>query len=81
MAAALVLAISAGWVAWQRWTSDRFVTGVGEQRTVPLADGSIGTVFAGPGVDDTVFTIPAAGSYFFRCDIHPTTMTGTFTVR
>jgi len=47
----------------------------------PVADGSIGTVFAGPGVDDTVFSIPSAGSYYFRCDIHPTTMTGTFTVR
>lgn len=48
--------------------------------TAPLAPGSIGTVFKGPAVDDTVFTLPAAGSYFFRCDIHPTTMTGTFTV-
>jgi hypothetical protein len=31
-------------------------------------------------VDDTVFTTPAAGNYFFRCDVHPTSMTGTFTV-
>jgi plastocyanin len=48
--------------------------------TAPLAPGSIGTTFAGPAVDDTVFAVPAAGSYFFRCDVHPTTMTGTFTV-
>jgi plastocyanin len=49
--------------------------------TAPLAPGSIGTTFAGPGIDDTVFTIPAAGNYFFRCDVHPTTMTGTFVVQ
>jgi plastocyanin len=28
------------------------------------------------------FTAPAApGTYFFRCDVHPTTMTGTFKVQ
>jgi hypothetical protein len=31
-------------------------------------------------VDDTVFDVPAAGNYFFRCDVHPQTMTGTFRV-
>ena len=46
----------------------------------PVSSGSVGLVFKGPAVDDTAFDIPAAGSYFFRCDIHPTTMTGTFTV-
>lgn len=46
----------------------------------PVSPGSVGTVFEGPGVDDTVFDIPAAGEYFFRCDIHPTTMTGDFIV-
>ncbi len=45
-----------------------------------VAPGSIGTIFTGPGVDDTAFDVPAPGSYFFRCDVHPTTMTGTFTV-
>jgi plastocyanin len=46
----------------------------------PLAAGSIGQTFPGVATDDTVFETPAAGSYFFRCDVHPTTMTGTFTV-
>jgi len=41
MAATLVVAIGAGWFAWQQWNSGRYVSGVGEQRTVPLADGSI----------------------------------------
>jgi hypothetical protein len=35
----------------------------------------------GPGTRDYSFTTPAAGSYFFRCDVHPDAMTGTFTVR
>jgi plastocyanin len=47
----------------------------------PVAPGSVGLLFDGPGVDDTVFDIPSPGSYFFRCDVHPITMTGTFTVR
>lgn len=49
--------------------------------STPLVAGAIGTIYPGPGVDDTVFTTPAAGSYFFRCDVHPTSMTGTFTVQ
>lgn len=46
------------------------------------SSGSVGLQFEGPGIDDTVFDAPAAGSYFFRCDVHPTipAMTGTFTV-
>ena len=47
----------------------------------PVAPGSVGLLFDGPGIDDTVFDIPAAGDYFFRCDVHPSTMTGTFTVQ
>jgi len=45
-----------------------------------VSAGSIGLIFEGPGVDDTVFEIPAAGEYFFRCDVHPAQMTGTFVV-
>jgi hypothetical protein len=51
------------------------------ETTQPLASGSIGTKYPGPGVDDTVFDVPAAGNYFFRCDVHPQTMTGTFRVQ
>ncbi|HWC29165.1 MAG TPA: plastocyanin/azurin family copper-binding protein, partial [Dehalococcoidia bacterium] len=47
----------------------------------PVADGSVGLTFEGPATDDTVFAIPTAGSYFFRCDVHPTIMTGAFVVQ
>lgn len=47
----------------------------------PVSPGSVGLLFPGPAVDDTVFDIPPPGSYFFRCDEHPTTMTGTFIVQ
>jgi plastocyanin/mono/diheme cytochrome c family protein len=46
----------------------------------PVSDGSVGVEFPGVNTDDTVFTAPPAGKYFFRCDVHPTLMTGTFTV-
>ncbi len=46
-----------------------------------VSPGSVGLIFAGPDVDDTVFDVPAAGEYFFRCDVHPTLMTGTFIVQ
>lgn len=37
---------------------------------------------AGPKVSTFTFTAPAtAGNYFFRCDVHPDTMTGSFSVR
>lgn len=48
--------------------------------TQAVSSGSIGTKFAGPAVDDTAFDVPTAGKYFFRCDVHPTQMVGTFTV-
>lgn len=34
------------------------------------------------GPDTTTYAVGAldAGTYFFRCDVHPTTMTGTFVV-
>jgi len=40
----------------------------------------VGEVFNGPDV--VTYDVPAldAGTYFFRCDVHPTTMTGTFVV-
>jgi plastocyanin len=49
--------------------------------TTPVSPGSVGLQFEGPEIDDTVFDIPAAGEYFFRCDVHPTQMTGTFIVQ
>jgi hypothetical protein len=49
--------------------------------TAGVSPGSVGTRFDGPGIDDTAFDIPAAGNYFFRCDVHPQTMTGTFRVQ
>jgi plastocyanin/mono/diheme cytochrome c family protein len=47
----------------------------------PVSPGSVGITFAGPAMDDTVFAIPAAGTYHFRCDVHPTIMTGSFIVQ
>jgi plastocyanin len=41
----------------------------------------IGEPFAGPASMDYKFTAPAAGAYFFRCDVHPDQMTGTFNVK
>jgi plastocyanin len=41
----------------------------------------IGELITGPNAINYNFTTPAAGSYFFRCDVHPDTMTGTLTVR
>ncbi len=40
-----------------------------------------GELVTGPAVTNYKFTAPAAGGYFFRCDVHPDTMTGSFTVR
>jgi plastocyanin len=49
--------------------------------TTPVSPGSVGITFQGPAVDDTVFDVPATGTYFFRCDVHPTIMTGNFIVQ
>jgi plastocyanin len=40
----------------------------------------VGELITGP--DTITYEVPAldAGTYFFRCDVHPTTMTGTLTV-
>lgn len=40
-----------------------------------------GEIFIGPESMEYGFTAPAAGTYFFRCDVHPDTMTGTFAAR
>src|SRR5918999_278202 len=43
---------------------------------------AVGELFAGPGTRDLKFTAPSApGNYFFRCDAHTDTMTGSFVVR
>jgi cytochrome c oxidase subunit 2 len=43
------------------------------------ADAIAGTALEnGPIVQELNFTAPAQGTYFYRCDVHPTTMTGTF---
>jgi hypothetical protein len=42
----------------------------------------VGQVINGPGTTVYQFTAPAkAGTYFFRCDLHPTIMTGQFIVQ
>jgi plastocyanin len=39
----------------------------------------VGELHTGPGDFTYSFTAPAApGTYFFRCDVHPDTMTGNF---
>jgi len=55
---------------------------VSKDNLSPVAPGSVGQTFSGPNVTrELSFTAPAAGTYFFRCDVHPTQMTGTFTVQ
>ncbi len=41
----------------------------------------VGNLVSGPVTVTYTFTAPATpGHYFFRCDVHPETMTGTFIV-
>jgi len=44
----------------------------------PLASTKIET---GPVQQTLTFAAPAPGTYYYRCDVHPTTMTGTLTVQ
>ncbi|MEN6341362.1 MAG: cupredoxin domain-containing protein [Methanospirillum sp.] len=47
--------------------------------TTPIFKGPIVT---GPTTTTYTFTAPSTpGTYFFRCDVHPTIMTGTFVVQ
>jgi len=42
----------------------------------------VGEIISGPKTITYTFTAPATpGNYFFRCDVHPTNMTGTFVVQ
>jgi plastocyanin len=40
-----------------------------------------GELFTGNRTVEETFTSPGPGEYFFRCDAHPDTMTGTFVVK
>jgi plastocyanin len=43
---------------------------------------AVGELFPGVAARELQFTAPSApGNYFYRCDVHPDTMTGTFAVR
>ena len=47
----------------------------------PLFPGQM-KIFPGPEIREVGFTAPTAtGNYFFRCDVHPDTMKGSFKVR
>ena len=42
----------------------------------------VGQIITGPATITYKFTAPTTpGNYFFRCDVHPTAMTGTFVVQ
>jgi len=47
-----------------------------ESATAPIFQGANIT---GPASTDYTFAAPEPGDYFFRCDVHPTIMTGTIT--
>lgn len=41
----------------------------------------VGDLFEGEATRTYEFRTPGPGTYFFRCDVHPDQMTGTFIVR
>lgn len=51
-------------------------------RSGPPASGQVAATETRPGTVTQRLALPAldAGRYFFQCDVHPTTMTGTLTV-
>lgn len=55
-----------------------FVLFDGKDATAPAL--FTGPPVTGPGSIDYTFTAPGAGTYFFHCQFHPTTMKGTLTV-
>jgi cytochrome c oxidase subunit 2 len=59
---------------WALYESEEAAAGAGG-----LIAGS--TIQPGPVVQTIPFDPPDPGSYFYRCDVHPTTMTGTLVVR
>lgn len=46
-----------------------------------LAEGAKGAIIDGGITEKVTFTTPAAGNYYFECEIHPTEMTGSFEVK
>jgi plastocyanin len=52
-----------------------------QQGGTTLAQGAEGKIINGGQSETITFTAPAAGTYFYQCDVHPTEMTGKFVVR
>ena len=64
---------------------DNMDAGIPHNFSIYTDDTATTALFTGEfltGPDTTTYKIPAldAGTYFFRCDVHPTTMFGTLTV-
>ena len=41
----------------------------------------VGDLVTGPAKQTYTFKAPAAGTYYYRCDVHPDQMTGSFVVK